>query len=75
MRLFRNRTKRSEWFEGLLLAEDLYQRGYEVDRNNHSGILGFTKDSAISCVLDAQDADRNGVNDYIWYYENKLKNL
>lgn len=78
MKLFKKKYKRSEWFEGLLLAEKLIQEGYQVN-STWDEPLWFTKldedcGAKMICTIRYDlSGKRDGAIDYIEHYQKYLQ--
>lgn len=73
--IFKKKYIRSEWFEGLLEAEEFIRDGYDVDKTLSKGCshIWFTKESE-SFGIPLKLGERSlGVFDYLDHLENKLK--
>lgn len=73
MNLFKKKYKRSEWFEGLLEAEKLFQDGYVYDRST-SNYLYFQKLPYNTIGIPNKGMRAIGVMDYLNHRE-EYKNI
>lgn len=70
--IFKKKYVRSEWFEGLLEAEEFIKDGYIF--NQKGGYMWFTtQHSSIGVPVSANMQRILGIRNYMDYYENKLK--
>lgn len=71
--LFKKKYIRSDWFSGLIIAEDYVSRGYDrVDTHFYIRRLYNSKEKhGVNWPID--HPEWSGIKDYLDYYENNLK--
>lgn len=73
MWLKKKKIKRSDWFEGLLKAESLIQQGYELVESEYGQCDHYWFKKGVYFTVTSY-AHREGIEDYIDFYEKYLKN-
>ena len=72
MSIFKRKPKRSEWFEGLLAAEEIYKNGGHLEQDS-SYALWFKESSSSNCLVGFRKEKPDycqGAIDYIEHHHN-----